>query len=52
MHLLRKTLEITYRHHGGEAPALLVPVPPPGEGSCDACLEAPAQKIICNVSLA
>ena len=35
---VKQKIEKTYRHHGGEALGLLVPVPP-GEGSCDACLE-------------
>ena len=53
MHLVGKTLEKTYRHHGGEAPAWLVPVPPLGEGSCDACLEARCTKdhLQCLVSM-
>ena len=52
MHLLRKTLEKTYRHHGAEAPGVLVPVAP-GEGSCDACLELRCTKdhLQCFVSM-
>ena len=53
MHLVRKTLEKTYRHHGGEGPVGFAPVPDEegpvrvgvvpvrdGEGSIDACREA------------
>ena len=52
MHLLSKTLDKTYPHHGGEAPELLVPVAP-GEGSCDACLELRCTKdhLQCLVSM-
>ena len=52
MHLLSKTLEKTYRHHGAEAPGVLVPVAPV-EGSCDACLELRCTKdhLQCLVSM-
>ena len=59
MHLLRKTLEKTYRrrHHGGQAPGLLGPVSPgegcPGEGSCDVAWELCCTKdhLQCLVSM-
>ena len=38
MHLLGKTLEKCYRHHGGEGPVAVEPVAD-GEGSVDACRE-------------
>ena len=52
MHLLSKTVEKTYRHHGAEAPGVLMPVPL-GEGSCDACLELHCTKdhLQCLVSM-
>ena len=64
MHLLSKTLEKTYRHHGGERPVGFAPVPdgegPVGvvpvadrEGSVDACREACCTKdhLQCLVSM-
>ena len=66
MHLVGKTLEKTYRHHGGEGPVGFMPLPggegPVGvgvapvrdrEGSVDACREACCTKdhLQCLVSM-
>ena len=66
MHLVGKTLEKTYRHHGGEGPVGFTPVPDgegpfgvgvapvrDGEGSVDACWEACCTKdhLQCLVSM-
>ena len=64
MHLVSKTLEKTYRHHGGEGPVGFAPmldregpvgvVPVrDGEGSVDACREARCTKdhLQCLVSM-
>ena len=66
MHFIRKTLEKTYRHHGGVGPVEFAPVPDregpvgvgvalvrDGEGSVNACREACCTKdhLQCLVSL-
>ena len=66
MHLVGKTLEKCYRHHGGEGPAGFTPVSDgerpvgvgvaperDGEGSVDACREACCTKdhLQCLVSM-
>ena len=65
MYLLSKTLEKTYRHHGGEGPVGFAAMPDgegpagvevapvrDGEGSVDACREACCTEDIFNASLA